>query len=254
MTGIKFECSNCGNCCKTFSFSDKESVPYFDDDDLLCLNNLTLPLYDWEGDVFKKNGKGDLIVPYKIVYDMKNNRSIVLQYTLKDNTCPFLADSSCKVYSERPSTCRIFPCAIKLGEIDSEKNKGGIAVFAFTNHCSSELNREEILEMIGINQGGSSSMNSSEINKKIYDRYGDSYVHCLVKDVIDKTIARFVSGLANQGIIEMPKEDCSIDSLKEKIAGSKFVDISELYKEYNNEDLSESYNQMFDNVKKVLEK
>ena len=250
----KFECSKCGNCCKTFSFSEKEELPYFDDDGLICLNHLTLPLYDWEAEVFKKNGKGELVVPYKIIFDMRNNMSIVLQYTLKNNSCPFFVDNSCLIYSERPSTCRMFPCAIKLGDVDKD-GKGGIDIFTFTNHCLSEVSRKELLEMIGFDKEGSlSNASSVQVNKNIYSRYGDSYIHCLVKDVIDKTLMKFIAALIQQGMIEIPKKEYSLESLKKRIGDSKVVNIFELYKQIKKEDLSKTYNEMFRRVKDVMEK
>ena len=249
----KFECSKCGNCCKTFSFSEKKETPYFDDDGLICLNHLTLPLYDWEANMLREEAKEDSIVPYKIIFDKKNNRCIVLQYTLNENTCPFFVDDSCSVYNERPSTCRMFPCAIKLGDVDKE-SKGGIDIFAFTNHCSSEINREDLLEMIGLNKEGSSETGSVQVNKNIYFRYGDSYVHCLVKDVIDKTLMKFVQSLIDNGEIEPAKPGYPIQFLEKRISNSNLVNISELYKQSKGEDLAKVYNVMFEQVKAIMNK
>lgn len=249
----KFECSKCGNCCRTFSFSDKEEMPYFDEDGLICINHLTLPLYDWEVEVFKNNGKGDLVVPYKIIFDNKNNRNIVLQYTLSENTCPFLGESSCAVYSNRPSTCRMFPCAIRLGEVDKD-GKGGIEVFTFTNHCFSELSRKEILGMIGLDKDNSSDMGSVRVNKNIYSRYGDLYVHCLVKDIIDKTLMKFVQSLVDNGEIEPAKSGYPIKFLEKKINNAEFVNISNLYRQLKGEALADSYGIMFEQVKLIINK
>lgn len=96
---------------ETFSFECHDGLSCF----TRCCRNLNLFLYPY--DVLRlKNGlqisSGDFLERYTDIVMREGNYFPDVLLRMSDNvenTCPFLADSGCIVYADRPDTCRTFP-------------------------------------------------------------------------------------------------------------------------------------------------
>ena len=96
---------------ETFSFACHEGLTCFTQ----CCRNLNLFLYPY--DVLRlKNGLGvsseEFLDTYTDMVMRAGNHFPDVLLRMSDNeekTCPFLADSGCAVYPDRPDTCRTFP-------------------------------------------------------------------------------------------------------------------------------------------------
>ncbi len=96
---------------ETFAFACHENVSCFN----LCCRNLNLFLYPY--DVLRlKNSLGidsdRFLDQYVDVVIRKNSFFPDVLLKMADNeqkTCPFLIESGCSVYPDRPDTCRTFP-------------------------------------------------------------------------------------------------------------------------------------------------
>jgi Fe-S-cluster containining protein len=95
-----FECMQCGDCCRNLF----KSAPGTDN----CRLGLTLT--PTEADSFRELGAQ---VIEQIGVGRRGNRrprpASIIRYQLTTETCPFLTQSRCRIYSRRPITCRMYP-------------------------------------------------------------------------------------------------------------------------------------------------
>jgi Fe-S-cluster containining protein len=126
----KFICRRCGKCCQAFRLTEpKHEIPGFVYAGVIALSKPTLVILPWEKGIFHDAAYG------KVVYDTKNKQVIVLDYCLKETSCPLQKDNSCTVYERRPVSCRIFPCPV------GEPGRGGVkSAYGF---CPVEISRSE---------------------------------------------------------------------------------------------------------------
>jgi len=81
---------------------------------LVPLEKMSFPLWDWEASRFKewqKEVKVDgKIFPLRGILDLNSNKAIIVTYFMDADGCPFLQDKRCKLYhTERAYICRLFP-------------------------------------------------------------------------------------------------------------------------------------------------
>jgi len=91
--GLRFECTQCGGCCKAHGDYDRV---YVDDDEAVAIAELlgiSLEEFEEHHAVFESDSDGD--------------RDRYLRFV--DGACPFLKGTSCKVYDARPIQCRTWP-------------------------------------------------------------------------------------------------------------------------------------------------
>lgn len=233
----KFRCISCGKCCRNFVVQEEDKeIPRFENAITLVINPTTLPLFDFELKTFQKFGMEDQVVPSKILFDTKSNVSIILERTLKSNFCPFIDDNNkCKIYSERPSVCRMFPCNINL---DSEKKE--ITILAQSRFCSSERPLNEIYEMLGLHKDGSSTLtNPRKVSKLAYFRYGEAYAEGMLRDVIEKSIAQRIAPLEKNKLIKLAKKGYDLKYLIKRVHQSQSLGASELIEKSSNYNITE---------------
>jgi hypothetical protein len=81
---------------------------------LVPLEKMSFPLFDWEASRFKKwqqevniDGK---IKPLRAILDLNSNKAIIVTYFIDSDACPFLNEKKCALYStKRAYICRSFP-------------------------------------------------------------------------------------------------------------------------------------------------
>ena len=115
----------------TFSFRCHADIACFN----LCCRNLNLFLYPYDVMRLKSNlgiGSDAFLDRYVDVVLRKGSFLPDVLLRMADNaerTCPFLSDAGCRVYPDRPDTCRTFP--VEQGVLHGSGVKGGQRVCFF---------------------------------------------------------------------------------------------------------------------------
>ncbi|MDP3765626.1 MAG: YkgJ family cysteine cluster protein [Nanoarchaeota archaeon] len=121
----KFKCNACGSCCSHIrGIVPKEDREFLKQHvfgkmpvvQLVPVEQMTFPLWDWEAKRFKKwqhevNADAG-IKPLRVIMDLKSNKAIILTYFMDGETdaCPFLRNNKCSIYhTKRAYVCRLFP-------------------------------------------------------------------------------------------------------------------------------------------------
>ena len=81
---------------------------------LVPVEQMSLSVWDWEAKRLNKKAKelgikAD-IKPFRALFDLNTNKTIIMSYYLDHDSCPFLDEKNlCKAYEERPLVCKQFP-------------------------------------------------------------------------------------------------------------------------------------------------
>ena len=118
-----FQCNQCGSCCSHIrgmmpredkEFIEKMAFGKLPLVQLIPMEKMSFPLYDWEAKRFKDwqhevkvNGK---INPLRGILDLNTNKAIIVAYYMDSDACPFLKNNKCSIYyTKRAYICRLFP-------------------------------------------------------------------------------------------------------------------------------------------------
>jgi len=219
-----FECARCGSCCKSFKVEDKEKYPIFiPDSNILSLSAPRLFLFDWE----KKSFPKDSIFPGFALFDLKSNRTIILNYNTSTDICPNLKNDLCSIHENKPISCWLYPCPFR----DADSFLPTQSAFGV---CKAELPPEQLNSLLD-----PTNSTKDELRKKFYLRYGDGFIKGLVSSILLENYMKFIATLEKQGIIKLAKEGYQLEFLKKRIDLAQTIDISELFYEYNKYHLHE---------------
>jgi Fe-S-cluster containining protein len=169
----EFNCLRCGECCNDFVSDKNKDKPtgVFDSKLTICLNKTFLVLYDWEVADFLNElrliGSNRKVIPTIVSFDLISNRTIVIQYTLDGQNCPFYTNKGCLIYDKRPIVCRQFPCLQDISGIITG-NPIGLSRNAL---CKFEK-EDEFPYNIDI-----SSMSAKDYLVMLKQRYGESFFY-----------------------------------------------------------------------------
>jgi len=214
----KFNCDKCGNCCGPFKVKNDVEYPFFvEGSSIIQFSEPRLMLHDWEKEFFPDG----TVTPGTGFLDLKNNRVILLNYTITKESCPKLENNLCSIHSDKPLACWLYPCSLRdVDDIDEIQSAFGI--------CKAELPPEELKNALDIENSS-----SNEIRKKLYERYGDGFIYGLVSKMIQESYAKFIVELEKKGEIKLAKEGYPINFLNKRMANAEKIDVSELFYEYN---------------------
>jgi Fe-S-cluster containining protein len=123
---LQFSCSACGSCCSHIRGFIPEADKKFIEQyafgklpvvQLVPVEHMTFPLWDWEASRFKQWGKDVGIDPHvkplRAMYDQVSGKAIILTYFMdaEHDACPMLtAEKKCSIYhTKRAYVCRLFP-------------------------------------------------------------------------------------------------------------------------------------------------
>ncbi len=217
----KFECSMCGNCCKTIGKADPDKLTEWDkklmkEAELIeekkgGVNTYPLVsiypegteglyLFEWEYKRIKRiaeeKGIKIKLIPSWAVYDLKSNKTLISNWCLEGEICPFLEDNKCSIYKNRPIECKRYPLRIFLDAENRLRSE-----FRDCQNSGSEKflpdNKEE-----GIFEGNS----FTKYLKKMNDYYGEvflyacqqyknkEYTHGTVKAMIQHNVIKAAVG------------------------------------------------------------
>ncbi len=168
---MKFECKQCGKCCSIIKNSEKSIGG--------------LPLFEWEKEELERlaSEKGIKleIGPTDLVFDKKSNSYICINFSLKQEPCPFLKDNKCSIYEKRPLICRYFPLAESPLSLKEGK---GIDVTSFL-HCHNFDANKFLIENLKAGEEKSLQLTKNKIAKEYSNTFGkEMLVYATMKDSI----------------------------------------------------------------------
>ena len=107
---MKFECLKCGECCRNIrgriEEEDKEFIKtnFFGKMPIIQIfpiENMSLSIWEWEAKKLKKRaeelGIDASIKPFRVLFDLNKNESVIISYFLDHDNCPFLENNACLV-------------------------------------------------------------------------------------------------------------------------------------------------------------
>ncbi|MDD2777695.1 MAG: hypothetical protein PHS47_01490 [Methanocellales archaeon] len=234
-----FKCLCCGECCQNF-LSDEyrgkkigefaERNPFIMNPFIINLSDIYLPFFDWEVDDFlqelKKINSTRKIVPIKVSFDLKSERTIVHKYTLDGQNCPFFSNNKCNIYEKRPIVCKQFPCMHDLsGLIAGQETK----LYENTG-CKFERENELKHDLLKNNRD-KGKLSGSEIISFFKKRYGDSLFYNLEGAAYGIRSNTFLINLEKEGKIKLARKGYNLKYLLKKIDNSEAIGFSKLYEE-----------------------
>jgi Fe-S-cluster containining protein len=239
----KFNCINCGDCCKsqTSSLSNEYKQGKFTNVICYMLNEQNLSIFDWEKSTYleklKEKGSNVKVIPSTVSYDLTNNETIVLFYTQDQNGCPLLNEKKlCEIYEERPSVCRQYPCMQNVScfiwSPDFKLNGSG---------CISEK-KDGFLTELHNELKNNTTFDLKKLYKIFKERYGDSFYYNLAYEMFIYKAFTLFNELEAKGAIHLVREGADEKETYNKINNSKFVDISEFYLRHKNVDIKKFLN------------
>lgn len=227
----KFECTKCGNCCKNLVGSEQDKLDltppcYIGSGPMVILNQPTLLLHPWEIDLFPI----DNVIPLNVLFDIKNNQTIVLNYTLNVKSCPLLDDNgSCKIYNDRPLVCRIYPMPYQHLEPNQMTIEGGRSKL-----CPAEIPLEKLNPLLGMEKidDNKYSFKVNKLLKNLYKRYGDAVVFGLVDQGLLKVSVPLLMSMQKQGKMKYAFDDYPIRYFVRRVATSQKVGVDKILRKY----------------------
>ncbi len=223
----KFICSGCGACCRTFSLASdfQGEIPGFFDGPVIYWHTPSLKIYDFETDAFD----AERIAMGSVVFDLKSGRTIVLDYTLKEASCPNLdGKNRCRVYGKRPLVCRQFPSPYVM--ISQLSPNGRFR--AFLGRCGSDLPPEGLKRYLGFPpHADMAGVNPLPLLKRLYARYGDAALAGVAGTLVYKSYLEVLSRLEQKGEIKMAKKGYDMKALVKRIENSERVTVSAFFEE-----------------------
>ncbi|HII14936.1 MAG TPA: YkgJ family cysteine cluster protein [Nanoarchaeota archaeon] len=213
-----FECRQCAACCSELSLDavNNELFPaFFNSAFMLHCCKPGLTVFDWEAkEMFheaEKRGIKLSIVPYKIVYDLNKNSTIIMQYSITDKKCQFLFNSRCMIYDKRPIICRLFPPNVR-------GLTGGTMTISCTA-CPNDMTEKDWAEATSL------GLSSEELIKKVHRRYGEIFEAEVEYEIMSKQTNDWINLLVMKGMIK-PAMNYEPKALLQKAASSPIYSLS----------------------------
>jgi Fe-S-cluster containining protein len=159
-----FICKKCGECCKFFP-------------------EHCLPLRSWEvknlNVLAKEKGIKLNILPVLCYFDKKSKIAFCMGYGMYNEPCPFLVESNCSIYEDRPLICKIYPVFNYLPIINATPK---FNFFSNFGKCSNNDPKEIFKQYITDNQ---IYYNLNELNSKFKEIYGFNYLYSYQNSIIN---------------------------------------------------------------------
>jgi len=240
----KFRCAGCGNCCRFLGEKTNEKIPCFiDGGPIIVLSEPKLVIKDWEKHLFPEKN----VVPYSVLFDLKESRTIVLNYTLNVERCPCLdGEGMCRIYNRRPIGCRSFPY-LHLSVHNNKLNSS-------YGSCKGELPLKELYELFGFEKEGNKLRIKDDIfSEKLYQRYGESHIYNVIDRNLQQFIAKTILQLERKGACSLARKDKNSASLFKKIKTSEKVDVSDFIKEHTKFECEKAFSRKsLEKVRKIF--
>lgn len=251
----KFVCRQCGQCCShiqgLISERDREflkeyaygKLPIIS---LLPIEKTSFPLWDFEAKRFLKgaeeNGIDGKIKPARVIFDLNENRTIVVTYSIDSDSCTFLKGGKCVIYGQRAFICRLFPFQhtpfLKMeGDVEKENMFGS---------CPAILDIIENLE----------ENDKEKMIKSLHESFGDVFLAAVQHDMLTEWMNKKTMELVKRKIIK-PALDHPYKFILKRIESSEKIDFTDYLVEkniYSRRDIDEiiTKNEAFFDAKEMI--
>jgi hypothetical protein len=181
--------------------------------------------YEWELPAARKAAARLKVrlnpVPLMLVYDLKSKTSIIINYTLKEQKCPFYGKiknrTGCMIYNERPLECRAFPAPAGLAWF----LKGELALCP--KQCPAELPAGELAVEFG------SSAKPPVFMKNLIERYGKTHTSQCCADLLFRAEMDFLTAKEVEGKIRLERAVVPPEKLAAAVRKSGKTTLSRFY-------------------------
>jgi len=219
----KFQCQQCGQCCSHIRGMISEDEKKFLKEyaygklpliQLFPIERMSFPLFDFEAKRFKQWEKqvniNAKIMPSKVILDLNSNKSIIVSYYMDYDSCPFLKDNKCLIYSKkRAFICRLFPF-----------NKG-----PFLN-TGEEFKKEDMFGSCPSMKDILPKLDDKKkvLVKQLYESFGDDFLNIIQYDYMTEWVNRLIIDLVKGKNIK-PAMNYPYKYLLRRIINSEKIDL-----------------------------
>ena len=227
----KFICKQCGQCCShiqgLISEKDKEFLKEYAYGklpivSLFPIEKTSFPLWDFEAKRFLKGAKENKIdskiKPARVIFDLNEDKTVVVTYSIDSDACTFLKDGKCVIYGKRAFICKLFPFQhtpfLKTGEkIRKESMFGGCPAIS---DILKNLEEDDKKRMVNY----------------LYDAFGDVFLAAVQHDMITEWVNKQTMELIKRKIIR-PALNHPYKFLLRRIENSPRTDFTDVLVEKN---------------------
>ncbi len=222
---LKFTCQACGSCCSKIRGKLSEEEEKFLKEygygkmplvNVVPLEKISFPLWDWEAKRFKRWQKEvDIdakIKPSRVVFDLDSNKTIIVTYYMDSDRCPLLLkDGKCSIYNKkRAYICRFFPFQ-RTPFLDAGANPGDMF-----GTCPAI---EDIVPFL--------PTSNQELIKSLYDSFGDNFLNAIQNDIITEWVNKTVIDAWKKHNKIRPAIDYPHEKLLKRIENSEKIDFTD---------------------------
>jgi len=221
----KFICSQCGQCCShirgLISEEDKKFLKEYAYGKMPLvavkpIEEISFPLWDWESKRFIKaadeQGINHMIEPSRVMFDLNDDQSIVVTYSINSDSCTFLKDNKCAIYGVRGFICHLFP--FQHGPF--LRMEGGVKKENMFGSCPSITN---ILSELN-------DQDQKQFVQQLYDSFGDAFLAVVQSDIITEWINSKIIWIMRNRLIR-PALNYPYDKLLKRIENSSKIDFTD---------------------------
>jgi len=173
---------------------------------------------------------GRKIVPTTVLFDLKNEQTIIMHYSFDKGPCPFHAGNRCSIYEDKPWMCRQFPCLHDLRQLIAGRSN---QVLLLRNSlCKAE---EEDRPFDDLDNA------SIRICELLEERYGEAFRYAVATGLMAQAKAKAIQRLEQEGFIQVARRGYDPASLARRIEKSPHVDLTDLYQRSTGIDMLKSF-------------
>ncbi len=185
---MKFKCKKCGSCCRNLRDKNTDFVG--------------LPLFEWEAKELKKLAKERgikiNIEPADIVFEEKSKLYPCAKFLLKQESCPFLLNDKCTIYSKAPIVCKAFP--LQKNPLIS-KNECDFSAFI---ECKNFDFRKFFKSSFNLSEGDEYRISREKITSEYLKTFGEEIlVYATIQGLINSYIIQSITHLIKEGKIKL---------------------------------------------------
>jgi Fe-S-cluster containining protein len=197
----------------------------------MTVNKPFLILKDWEYEFFhqelveiRSNRK---VLLGSVAYDLKSNTTIVFNYTLDGQDCPFLNDNLCSIYEKRPLVCRQFPCIQNMQSLIFNKQ-----IDLYRNvTCAFEAEDDFPYNI------PTEGLTCNDVFQMLKKRYGDRVYYNMANENFNISAIQILVDLEKQGEIKLAKKGYDVRFLLKRIESSQHTGVSTFIQEKTGKDI-----------------
>lgn len=220
---MKFRCLRCGECCSHIRGWIREEDKEFLKD--YCygklpiiittpIDKITFPIWDFETKkIIEAKEKLNLdikLYPSRVVYDLNKDIVIVISYSINADSCPFLQEGKCLIYTRRVFVCKVFPFQVSPF-LDTSTDLDGGMMFGACKAINEIINNFDY-------------KNRNKLIKQLYDCFGETFLAAVQYDIVGRWINTTLMKLIKMGL--RPALNYPYKYLVKRIEKAKKIDFT----------------------------